>query len=48
MLGPLGEAHGGAMSRELRLLQEANRRARAAEAEGARLSQLLTQREREG
>ena len=36
------------MSRELRLLQEAKRRARAAEAEGARLSQLLTQREREG
>ncbi len=36
------------MSRELRLLQEANRRARQAEAEVARLTQLLAQREREG
>ena len=36
------------MSRELRLLQEANRRAREAEAEVARLTQRLEQRERAG
>ena len=36
------------MSRELRLLQEVNRRARQAEAEATRLTQLLEQREREG
>ena len=36
------------MSRELRLLQETNRRARAAEAAVARLTQLLAQREQEG
>ena len=34
------------MSRELRLLQETNRRARAAEAEAARLAQRLAQCER--
>ncbi len=36
------------MSRELRLVQEANRRARQAEAEVARLTQRHEQREREG
>ncbi len=36
------------MSRELRLLQETNRRARAAEAEIARLTRLLEQREHDG
>ncbi len=36
------------MSRELRLLQETNRRARQAKAEVARLTQLLEQGEREG
>ncbi len=41
-------AQGGAMSRELRLLQETNRRAREAEAEVARLTQALEQREQEG
>ncbi len=36
------------MSRELRLLQETNRRARAAEAEVTRVTPLLEQRAREG
>ena len=48
MLGPLGDARGGALSRELRLLQEAHRRARAAELEVARLTQHLAQREHDG
>ncbi len=48
MLGPLGDARGGALSRELRLLQEAHRRARAADLEVARLTQHLAQREHDG
>ena len=36
------------MSRELRLLQEANRRAREASAEVTRLTALIARREREG
>ena len=46
MLRPQGAAPGGALSRELRLVREAHRRARQAEAEGTRLTQRHEQRER--